>query len=438
MTNGDNSRFWPHRWWTLMEMRVGIIPLPIYFGLLVVIAYFVHLGKVPTDICMMGAVIAVGAFSCAALGERIPLLRRIGGAAILCTVVPSIVAYYHLLPEVLVRPVVDFTKYTVFLYLYISCLIVGSILGMDRTVLIKCFLKIFVPISIGTIMAALAGVAVAGAFGLDLHHAFFFVVVPIMAGGVGEGAIPLSIGYAQLLHVTQEETYAQVLPPVIVGSLIAMLFSGLLNIVGKKYPRLTGEGRLQPDEHDDVDLQHSEFKGQPDLANIAAAILFAVALYLFGLLGNEILGLPAPVGMVFLALTVKLTRAVSPKFQEGSYFGYRFCAVALTYPVIFTNSLAITPWDKLIAACSLPNLLTIIATVSAMTATGFIVARWIGMYPVDLAIVTACRCSKGGSGDVAILDTANRMQLMPFAQTATRIGGAITVTLAVIAMSRFP
>jgi malate:Na+ symporter len=229
-----------------------------------------------------------------------------------------------------------------------------------------------------------------------------------------------------------------VLPPVIVASLIAMLFSGLLNIIGKKYPHLTGEGRLQPDEHDDLDLQHSEFKGQPDLANIAAAILFAVALYLFGLLGNEILGLPAPVGMVFLALAVKLTRGVSPKFQEGSYFAYRFCAVALTYPVIFTNSLAITPWDKLIAACSLPNLLTILATVTAMTATGFIVAGWIGMYPVDLAIVTACRCSKGGSGDVAILDTANRMQLMPFAQTATRIGGAITVTLAVIAMSRFP
>lgn len=30
---------------------------------------------------------------------------------------------------------------------------------------------------------------------------FFFIVLPIMAGGVGEGAIPLSMGYAALMHM---------------------------------------------------------------------------------------------------------------------------------------------------------------------------------------------------------------------------------------------
>ena len=420
-----------------MERRIGIIPVPLYLGLVGVIVYFSFLGKISTDVCMMAAVIAVGAFGCAELGERIPLLRRMGGAAILCTVLPSVAVYYHWLPSILVKPAIDFTKYTAFLYLFIACLIVGSILGMDRSVLIKCFAKIFVPISIGTITAAGAGVAVATACGLEPRHAFFFVVVPIMAGGVGEGAIPLSLGYAQVLHVTQDATYAQVLPPVVLGSFTAMLFAGGLNALGKKYPHLTGEGRLQPDEHDELDLAHDVVKGTPDFGGIAAAALFAIGLYLLGLVGNELIGLPAPVGMVFLALAIKLVRGVPPKFQESSYFAYRFCAVALTYPVIFTNSLAITPWDKLIAACAPANLGTIVATVAAMTATGFAVARWLGMFPIDLAIVTACRCSKGGAGDVAILDTAKRMQLMPFAQTATRIGGAITVTLAIVAMAKF-
>jgi len=69
--------------------------------------------------------------------------------------------------------------------------------------------------------------------------------------------------------------------------------------------------------------------------------------------------------------------------------------------------------------------------------TGFAVARLVGLYPIEAAIVNACHSGQGGTGDVAILTAANRMQLMPFAQIATRIAGAITVTLALIAFARF-
>jgi len=81
--------------------------------------------------------------------------------------------------------------------------------------------------------------------------------------------------------------------------------------------------------------------------------------------------------------------------------------------------------DKLIAAFALPNLLTIFATVATLMASGFFVGRWINLYPIEAAIVNACHSGQGGTGDVAILTAANRMQLMPFAQIATRIGGAI-------------
>jgi Na+/citrate or Na+/malate symporter len=77
---------------------------------------------------------------------------------------------------------------------------------------------------------------------LDPKRAFFLIVVPIMAGGVGEGAIPLSIGYSEILHRSQGDLFAEVLPPVMLGSLTAILLSGFLNFVGRKFPSLTGGG----------------------------------------------------------------------------------------------------------------------------------------------------------------------------------------------------
>src|SRR5439155_16138684 len=108
----------------------------------------------------------------------------------------------------IIKMTTDFTNASNFLYLFIASIIVGSIFSMDRRVLIKGFLKIFVPLAIGSVAAMVVGTAVGTLLGLGTYHTFFFVVVPIMAGGVGEGAIPLSVGYSQILHQDQGELFA--------------------------------------------------------------------------------------------------------------------------------------------------------------------------------------------------------------------------------------
>ena len=75
-------------------------------------------------------------------------------------------------------------------------------------VLIKGFLKIFVPLAAGSVVGGLVGTLVGSLLGLGAYHTFFFIVVPIMAGGVGEGAIPLSIGYSQILGQPQGDLFA--------------------------------------------------------------------------------------------------------------------------------------------------------------------------------------------------------------------------------------
>jgi malate:Na+ symporter len=201
---GDS--FWPKGWWKLLDFRIGIIPLPVYVLLVILITGFAFNGSVPSEVSMFIAILAVGGFTCAELGKRLPILRNVGAAAIFATFIPSALTYYQLLPEPIVKLVTDFTKFTNFLYLFIASIIVGSILSMDRQVLIKGFLKIFVPLVIGSIVAGAVGTAIGVLLGLGAYHTFFFIVVPIMAGGIGEGAIPLSVGYAEIMHLPHGRT----------------------------------------------------------------------------------------------------------------------------------------------------------------------------------------------------------------------------------------
>ncbi len=445
MQNNSN-RFWPNGWWKIVDYRIGIIPLPIYILLLVLTVGFVATGKVPSEISMSIAILAVGGFTCAEIGKYIPFFKNFGAAAILATFIPSYLAFNHVLPQGLIDNVTKFTTESKFLYLFISSIIVGSILGMDRTVLIKGFVKIFIPLAVGSVCAIAVGSLVGMAFGFGLQHTLLYIVLPVMAGGVGEGAIPLSVGYAgifnpgataEVLAKAQGEYFALVLPSIMMGSLTAILLSGVLNYVGKAKPSWTGEGRLQPGEND-VDIAHVDDSDtvHVDVAGIAAAGITSITLYLGGVLLQKLTDLPAPVAMLFIAVVVKLTQAVSPKLEQGAFVVYKFFSTAVTYPLLFAIGVSSTPWDKLIQAFNLPQIITIVSTVVTIMTVGFFVGKSTGLYPIEAAIINATHSGQGGTGDVAILTAANRMQLMPFAQIATRIGGAITVTLTLIILGR--
>ncbi|WP_312745602.1 2-hydroxycarboxylate transporter family protein [Cedecea neteri] len=428
------------RWWHILDSwKVGIIPLPLFVLAGALIAIDCLGGKLPSDIVVMVATLAFFGFACGEFGKRLPVIGKMGAAAICATFIPSALVYYGLLPDVVVESTTKFYKSTNILYLYICCIIVGSIMSMNRTTLIQGFLRIFFPMLCGEVVGMIVGMGVGLALGLEPFQIFFFLILPIMAGGVGEGAIPLSIGYATLLHMDQGVALGRILPIVMLGSLTAIVISGCLNQLGKRFPHLTGEGELMPGKTNGGEKEQTAalFNGKADVTTIASGALLAVLLYMLGMLLHKLIGLPAPVGMLFVAVLIKLCHGVSPRMLAGSQVVYKFFQTAVTYPILFAVGVAITPWNELVDAFTITNLLVIVSTVSALVATGFFVGKKIGMHPIDVAIVSCCQSGQGGTGDVAILTAGNRMSLMPFAQIATRIGGAINVSVALLVLGNF-
>ncbi|MDR2291564.1 MAG: 2-hydroxycarboxylate transporter family protein, partial [Serratia marcescens] len=378
------------KWWRILDnYKVGIIPLPFFILAGVLILLDCLEGKLPSDIVVMVATLAFFGFACGEFGKRLPLIGKMGAAAICATFIPSALVHYGLLPDVVVESTTKFYKSTNILYLYICCIIVGSIMSMNRQVLIQGFLRIFIPMLCGEIVGMLVGMGVGMALGLEPFQIFFFLILPIMAGGVGEGAIPLSMGYAAILHMEQGVALGRILPIVMLGSLTAIVIAGLLNQLGKRYPHLTGEGSLMPSKQGDSGMNAVEkISGKVDVSTIACGALLAILLYMVGMLLHRLIGLPAPVGMLFAAVAVKLAHGVSPRIQEGSQVVYKFFRTAVTYPILFAVGVAITPWQELVDAFTVQNLIVIVTTVSALVATGFFVGKKIGMHPIDVAIVS--------------------------------------------------
>jgi malate:Na+ symporter len=120
-------RFWPQGWWRLVDIQIGIIPLPVYLILVGLLWVLTSEGEIRSDAPTMIAVLVLGGFTCAEIGKRLPVLRQIGAGAIFATFIPSALVYYALIPGPIVKAITDFTKFTNFLYLYIAAIIVGSI-----------------------------------------------------------------------------------------------------------------------------------------------------------------------------------------------------------------------------------------------------------------------------------------------------------------------
>lgn len=420
-------------WGRFGNFKVGIIPLKIYFPLCIITYLIMTAGKLPKD--MLGAipVMMLMGFTFAEIGKRIPILKDIGGAAMLAIFLPSYLVAHKLMPTPALDTITTFMKTTNFLYINIAMIVVGSILGMNRAVLIQGFVRMFFPLLIGSIAGAAVGVSVGMLLGYDAYQAFFFIVVPIMAGGIGEGAIPLSMAYAEILHTTPEQLLGQIIPAVMLGSLSGIVLGGLLKTIAQKRPEYSGNGLLVKDDSIDM-LKEANEEKNINLAQMGAGALTAIGFYLLGVYLGALIGIPGPIIMIFAAALVKVLGIFPKEIEDGAYMIYRFFIVIVVFPLFIGVGAVLTSWKDIVSLLNPSYLITIFITVFAMTAAAFLVAKYLKMYPVEAAVVTACHSGQGSTGDIAILSAADRMILMPFAQISTRIGGACMVIIATVLM----
>lgn len=423
---------------SIRTYEIGVIPLPYFVGIAVIVFLSAHFGFLPKNMIGGLAVIMTMGVFFGQLGQRLPILKEIGGGAILCLMLPSVLVFYGFFGSATIDATKMLMKEANFLYFVIASLVVGSILGMSRFILVQGMIRMFVPLVIGTLAAVAAGLAVGTLFGYSVHHTFFFIIVPIIGGGIGEGILPLSLAYSSILGGTPDQYVAQLVPAAVVGNIVAIICAGVLARIAVKRPDLNGDGMLirAKAENDLFKAQEEVSKGI-DYRYMGAGVLLICAFFILGGLLEKVVGIPGPVMMILVAVLFKYLQVLPANLEEGSKSFYKLVSTAFIWPVMIGLGMLYVPLDSVVKVFSVGYVVVCASVVLAMTLAGFFIGNLLKMYPIESAIVTCCHSGLGGTGDVAILSASNRMSLMPFAQISTRIGGASTVILATLLLRMF-
>ncbi|WP_174508032.1 2-hydroxycarboxylate transporter family protein [Klebsiella oxytoca] len=427
-SSGQTARFFSN-------VDVGAVPLTLFVGIATIVVVASMAGVLPKNMIGGLAVIMTLGFALAKIGRMVPVLKDIGGPAILCLMMPSVLVYFGVFDPHTLGTVHLLMKEANLLYFVIACLVVGSILGMNRTILIQGMVRMFVPLVVGTGAAIFTGLLVGSLFGYSLYHTFFFIIVPIIGGGIGEGILPLSLAYSAILGQTPDVYVAQLAPAAVVGNIFAIICAGFLSRLGARRPQLSGDGMLIR-SHDDNRVFSQSQSGQPtDFQLMGAGLLMICAFFIVGGLLEKVLHIPGPVLMILAAVLCKYTKVIPAAMELGAHSCYKFVSAALVWPLMIGLGMLYVPLESVVSVFSVGYVVVCGSVVLSMALSGFFIASRLNMYPVEAAIVTSCHSGLGGTGDVAILSASNRMSLMPFAQIATRIGGASTVIAATLLMS---
>ena len=420
----------------MKTFQVGPVPLPVYLVLAAIILFTAYLEQLPVSMIGGFAVILSLGWLLGTIGGSIPGLKHFGGPAIMSLLVPSILVFFNVFNENTLDATNMLMKQANFLYFYIACLVCGSILGMHRKILVQGLMRMIVPMLCGMILAMIVGTTLGTLLGLGTTHTLFYIVTPVLAGGIGEGILPLSLGYSAITGVPSEQLVGQLIPATIIGNFFAIMASAFLSRMGERKQDKCGNGQLVKVDGEDMSDAMKEDKSPIDVRLMGAGVLIASTLFITGALLQHLTGFPGPVLMILVAALVKYLSLLPSDMEKGSKQLYKFISSNFTFPLMVGLGMLYIPLKDVVGMLSWQYFVVVIAVVLTVVATGYFVGGKMNMYPIEAAIITACQSGMGGTGDVAILSTANRMNLMPFAQVATRLGGAITV-LTMTALLKF-
>lgn len=375
-------------------------------------------------------------------GDHAPIIKSyFGGGAIVVIFVSAAMAYFTWLPEGPVTTVTNFMKGEGFLDFYIAALITGSILGMNRKLLIRAAIR-YLPAILGGVLCAIALSALVGAVsGYGALKAVLYICIPIMGGGMGAGAVPLSQIFGSAMNTDPNTVLSAMIPAVALGNAMAIVIGGLLNRIGKIKKSWSGNGMMLRSQSNEFDVssesetsEASRLRNQISLTSLGTGLFVSTSFMILGLIIAKLV--PSIHYYAWMILSVVILKAIGivpAELENACYQWYQFVVKNFTAPLLVGIGIAYTDMGQIISAFTPIYFVLVLAVVVGAVIGSGLMGRVVGFFPIESAVTAGlCMANMGGTGDVAVLSASDRMELMPFAQISSRLGGAFMLVLSSI------
>ena len=417
-----------------LRVRIAGVPAPLYLVLAALVLTAALTGNLPDTIVVGFAttILLGGLFIW--IGNLVPVIRDFGLPTILCTFAPATLAYLGFMPKNLVTVVQNFCDGHGFLDFLVIGIIAGSILGMPRALLLKAGPRFAVPV-VGCLIATFVLIgAIAALTGFGFIQGILFIAAPIMAGGLGIGALPMSGMYASATGGDSATFMGELMSAVVIANVVCILIAGVYNGLGKRKKQLfvgfNGHGQLLRIKGRSDELTLPPKRDTASFIALGKGLLIAGSLFVFGnLMGAFVPALHPYAWAIIAAAAVKIFGLLPKDVEESTANWGDFIGAALVPALLVGVSLTYINIKDVLTSLSNPLfiLLTICTVIIATLTSGIL--GWLVKFNFVEASITPglVMADTGGSGDVSVLSAANRLHLMPFAALTNRIGGALVL-----------
>jgi Na+/citrate or Na+/malate symporter len=258
-----------------------------------------------------------------------------------------------------------------------------------------------------------------------------YVAIPMMGGGMGAGIVPLSGMYATALNTDASGIISRMIPASTLGNVMAIIGAGLLAKLGEVKPSLSGNGKLMKKNND---VLSEDEKPAESIKLMGMGLILAMTFYLLGTYINKLI--PAVHTYAWMIILVAISKAlgiIPKKIEFAAQQWSQFVMDNWTQALLVGIGISMIDLNAVFESFSITYLLLVLVVVGGVALGAGIGGYLVGFFPIESAITAGlCTTNMGGTGDIAVLSASKRMELLPFAQIATRICGALILVVASI------